>query len=121
MKKLMPYFLVIFISCNQETYNNKSQYNLEVGEVIEIYIGYPSRGGYCTTEFETFQHIEFVKKRIIEEGDQDCFDCKSMVGLSFRAISAGQDTIRIDRLGKTEVCDLFSSESQRIIFRVHHR
>lgn len=85
-------------------YENQPEYEIMVGETIDIYYSTNSCCYYCFENENSLNHLTVVGRETVDPGPSDCEGCNYTVALTFKATSIGSDTIRLKHLEALQDC-----------------
>lgn len=105
-------------SCSLISYENRSHYELEIDETVEIYYTTNSCCHYCLIKEQNLRHIELLGSKTVNKSLIDCAGCNNTVAYIFSAKSIGIDTIRLAMIGGGEKCEDMEHESESYIVEV---
>ena len=109
MKKIIFIFtalmtlIILVSSCNN--YENKTHYELKIGETFELYLDQNSCCQNCFINESSIKTIKFISDTLVDRGRKNCAGCSSTIAWIFKAINKGTDTIKIQRISMGERCD----------------
>jgi hypothetical protein len=105
VSKHLPILLPLFLfGC--ANYENQPEYEMAVGETVEIYYSTNSCCYYCFENENSLNHLTLVSRETVDPGPSDCEGCNYTVSLKFKAESVGTDTIRLKHLGAMDDCSM---------------
>ena len=106
--KIITWFVTILLigpSCrNRKQWNNQNQYNIQVGETLQIYYSTNSCCYYCWTNEDSCQHLSLVNQIVIEPGPDDCEGCNATYAFVLKAESEGTDTVKLNSVTAAAPC-----------------
>lgn len=109
MKKNLTFIALFLLSCNHkgtknpttkndslniQTYSNKSNYSIEIGDTIAIYHSTNSCCKYCQPNADKLRHLQYIGSKIVVPEKKGCEGCNHTSAVLFVAKSAGIDTIK---------------------------
>ena len=113
---LVALFLFIISGCN--SYENKEEYTVCIGESFEIYYSTNSCCRYCLANVTELNHVSFVKEKSIDAGPSDCAGCDYTVAYVFKGESPGIDTVELRFLIASMDCDSEEARSEKYVIKV---
>ena len=112
---ILYFFLLSLLGCSSE-YINKQEYNVVVGETIEIFYGDNSCCGRCWNDSE-LDHLAFLENKKIEF-DEDCTGCTNTYSKSYKAVSEGVDTLKTKSYAMSDSCNLDSGDVDIFVVKI---
>ncbi len=105
--------LLLYFACNK--YENKSHYDLTIGDEVQLYFTTNSCCDYCLSNELSLKHMQLIEKRIMNRAD-NCIGCEYNVFFIFKAESRGVDTIKLKRIKNPKNCkgDALATETYSI-------
>ena len=95
---------LLLSGCWLISYENQAYYELEVGDLVEIYYSTNSCCYYCFSKQQNLEHLEFIEQKTVDSGPPGCAGCNYTSAYVFMAKSVGVDTIKLDMATGGEEC-----------------
>ena len=113
---ILSIFILTILSCSQtenkskipsltqEKFENKSIYNIQLGDTIEIYHSTNSCCKYCLGNEFKLEKLKYIGLKIVVPEKEGCYGCNHTAALSFVAIKKGTETIHGGIIPRLENC-----------------
>ena len=117
MRAVIPLllFTLPYFSCQEKNFDNQPQYEINVNETVDIYYTTNSCCYYCILNEANFRHVENVGQKIVDPGIKDCVGCDYVGAFTFKATSAGIDTVRLKLAAASESCEEADSPIEKYV------
>jgi hypothetical protein len=118
MNRIIFLALIGVVFCRCKEYENQNEYEVKIGETVEIYYTTNSCCYYCLSNEKDLKHVKLIERRKIDGGKKDCAGCNYTAAFVFKAVSIGIDTIELKLLGAAMDCDSNEVDSEEYIIRI---
>ena len=115
---LLGLILLMSVACSEKSYVNKLNYELKIGESVEIYYSTNSCCYYCFAKEQDLKHLTFIEEKTVDSGPENCSGCNFTGAFVFKATSVGFDTIKLKSTIASESCFDASVAPQEYFVRV---
>jgi hypothetical protein len=110
------YILTVVLLYSCSNYENKSVYELSVGETVKIYTSTNSCCHYCFLNKDALNHSAFIET--VREEDSDCAGCHYTNAYLLQGKSVGIDTVRLQLAVGSDDCDSASNDVEQYVIKV---
>ena len=121
MKKLflLSTISLFLLSCdNQEVYENKEFYEIQIGESVEIYYATNSCCYFCCANRSDLTHVSFLEEKTVDSGPSDCDGCAFTGAFVFVGQTEGIDTVKLISRTANQDCDSITEPTENFIIKV---
>lgn len=118
MVRLCVLLILSLVLFGCKNYENKTRYEVSVGETFEIYYSTNSCCHHCFSNEKNLKHIRLVDNKMVDPDPEDCDGCNYTAALVFVAESTGFDTVKSYITGATTECDSISLGSVGYIIEI---
>ena len=111
MKYFIPLIVLFIVACKNdstpkiESFKNKSNYKVEIGDTIKIYHSTNSCCQYCLPNADKLNHLKYTGIKSVSPEKKGCMGRDNTSASIFIAKSIGIDTIRDAIIAPMEKCD----------------
>ncbi len=118
MKRIITLSLIslFFYGCN--SYENKANYEIKVGETVEIYYSTNSCCYYCLSSEGDLNHVKLIERKTVDNGSKDCEGCTNTNAFVFIGGSVGKDTVELKLLEAKDDCENNDLETEKYIIEI---
>lgn len=114
--------IFFLFSCNHKSknidYTNTNEYNIKIGETVEIYYSTNSCCQYCIPDYQQLNHLEYIGEKTVLPMPKGCAGCNETNALMFKANSLGRDTIYGQIVAASRACPDSTKEMSKYIVTI---